>query len=70
MRNINLKKRYGVVFLAFSAERGTAVEVAVRHLRPGQDVYVCGPPAMLTSARRALAGVAAERLHLPRIGAR
>ncbi|WP_089156780.1 FAD-binding oxidoreductase [Micromonospora sp. NBS 11-29] len=53
-------------------ERGTAIEVATRHHRPGQDVHVCGPPAMLTTARRrlTLAGVPTERLHLPRIGER
>ena len=38
----------------------------------GQHVHVCGPPAMLTAARRwlTIAGVPAERLHLPVIGER
>jgi NAD(P)H-flavin reductase len=49
------------------AERGDALTVALRHHRPGQHVYVCGPPAMTAAARSRLlaAGVPADRIHLP-----
>ncbi|WP_229399566.1 oxidoreductase [Micromonospora okii] len=49
------------------AERGDALTVALRHHRPGQRVYVCGPPAMVSGARSRLlaAGVPADRVHLP-----
>ncbi|MFI2711332.1 oxidoreductase [Micromonospora sp. NPDC018662] len=54
------------------AEQGTAIGLAIHHHRPGQHVYVCGPPAMLAAARRWLpiAGVPADRLHLPTLGER
>ncbi|MDG4801925.1 FAD-binding oxidoreductase [Micromonospora sp. WMMD980] len=54
------------------AEQGTAVALATYHHRPGQHVHVCGPPAMLAAARRwlTIAGVPADRLHLPVIGNR
>ncbi|WP_406082463.1 hypothetical protein OHA01_18335 [Micromonospora zamorensis] len=41
--------------------------IALDHHQPGQHIYLCGPPAMLTSARpRLLAlGVSAARIHLP-----
>ncbi|MFI2712097.1 oxidoreductase [Micromonospora sp. NPDC018662] len=54
------------------AEQGTAIGLAIHHHRPGQHVYVCGPPAMLAAARRWLpiAGVPADRLHLPTLGQR
>lgn len=49
------------------AERGDALTIALDHLRPDQDVYVCGPPAMLAASRLRLlaAGVSADRVHLP-----
>ncbi|WP_405092618.1 FAD-binding oxidoreductase [Micromonospora sp. NBC_01392] len=52
------------------AERGTAITLAGYHHRAGQHVHVCGPPAMLAAARRwlAIAGVPADRLHLPTLG--
>ncbi|WFE67112.1 FAD-binding oxidoreductase [Micromonospora sp. WMMD714] len=52
---------------AAPAERGDALTVALRHHRPHDQVYVCGPPAMLDDARRRLplAGVPEDRLHLP-----
>ncbi|GAA2709472.1 FAD-binding oxidoreductase [Micromonospora olivasterospora] len=48
-------------------ERGDALTVALDHLRPDQDVYVCGPPPMLAGSRLRLlaAGVPADRIHLP-----
>ncbi|MGC4887215.1 FAD-binding oxidoreductase [Micromonospora sp. DT227] len=54
------------------AEQGTAIGLAIHHHRPGQHVYACGPPAMLAAARRWLpiAGVPADRLHLPTLGQR
>ncbi|MEV0002258.1 oxidoreductase [Micromonospora sp. NPDC050980] len=57
---------------ATPAERGTAIALATYHHRPGQHVYACGPPAMLAAAHRWLhiAGVPADRLHLPTIGDR
>ncbi|WP_433231443.1 FAD-binding oxidoreductase [Micromonospora sp. CA-248260] len=52
---------------AASAEQGDALTFALRHHQPHYQVYVCGPPAMLADARRwlPLAGVPADRLHLP-----
>ncbi|MFI7075767.1 FAD-binding oxidoreductase [Micromonospora sp. NPDC049903] len=49
------------------AEQGDALTLGLFHYRPGQDVYVCGPPAMLDVARRRLprAGIPVDRLHLP-----
>ncbi len=49
------------------AEHGDALTVGLWFHQPGQDVYVCGPPAMITEARRRLpaAGIPPERLHLP-----
>ncbi|QLQ40312.2 oxidoreductase [Micromonospora robiginosa] len=57
---------------AAPAERGTAVALATYHHRAGQHVHVCGPPAMLAAARRwlSIAGVPAQRRHLPVIGDR
>ncbi|GAB2940654.1 hypothetical protein GCM10027280_31460 [Micromonospora polyrhachis] len=48
-------------------ERGDALSLAVAHYRPGQEVYVCGPPAMNRTAllRLLVAGVPAERIYLP-----
>ena len=49
------------------AEQGDALTIALEHHRPGQDIYLCGPPAMLAGARsrlRAL-GIPAARIHLP-----
>ncbi|MEU5943252.1 FAD-binding oxidoreductase [Micromonospora sp. NPDC047548] len=48
-------------------ERGDALTVALDHHRPGQEVYLCGPPAMVAGSRLRLlaAGVPAERIHLP-----
>ncbi|GIJ25372.1 oxidoreductase [Micromonospora qiuiae] len=48
------------------AEQGDALTLALYHYRAVQEVYVCGPPAMLAAARRRLpaAGVPADRLHL------
>lgn len=53
--------------LAEPAERGDALTVALDHLRPDQDVHVCGPPAMLAGSRLRLlaAGVPAARIRLP-----
>ncbi|WP_433129919.1 FAD-binding oxidoreductase [Micromonospora sp. CA-240977] len=50
------------------AEKGDALTIALDHHRPGQEVYLCGPPAMLADARtRLLAlGVPAAHIHLPR----
>ncbi|MEU8153834.1 FAD-binding oxidoreductase [Micromonospora sp. NPDC048986] len=49
------------------AERGDALTIAFDHHQPGQDVYLCGPPAMLAGARpRLLAlGIPAASIHLP-----
>ncbi len=49
------------------AEQGDALTLGLYHHRPGQDVHVCGPPAMLAAARQRLpaAGIPTERLHLP-----
>ncbi|WP_433347815.1 FAD-binding oxidoreductase [Micromonospora sp. CA-111912] len=48
-------------------ERGDAITVALRHHRPAQEVYACGPPAMVAGMRLRLlaAGVPADRIHLP-----
>ncbi|WBB75274.1 hypothetical protein O7602_07080 [Micromonospora sp. WMMD1128] len=48
-------------------ERGDALTVALDHYRPGQEVYVCGPPPMVAGSRLRLlaAGVPAGRIHLP-----
>ncbi|MER5453817.1 FAD-binding oxidoreductase [Micromonospora sp. NPDC002389] len=53
--------------LAVPGESGDALTVALRHLDRGQEVYVCGPPAMLAGSRLRLlaAGVPTERVHLP-----
>ncbi|TNH22080.1 oxidoreductase [Micromonospora orduensis] len=52
---------------AAPAERGDALTIALDLHQPGQDVYVCGPPAMLAGARRRMraAGIPAARIHLP-----
>ncbi|GAB3954661.1 FAD-binding oxidoreductase [Micromonospora vulcania] len=49
------------------AEQGDAMTIALARHRPGQEVYVCGPPPMLATARQRLhaAGVPADRIHLP-----
>ncbi|MGW0507564.1 hypothetical protein [Micromonospora sp. NPDC003241] len=49
------------------AEQGDALTLGLYHYRPGQDVYVCGPPPMLDVARRRLprAGIPVDRLYLP-----
>ncbi|WP_243710173.1 hypothetical protein [Micromonospora sp. KC213] len=54
---------------AAPGECGDALTVALDHLRPDQDVLVCGPPAMLAGSRLRLlaAGVLADRVHLPRL---
>ncbi|NES39721.1 oxidoreductase, partial [Micromonospora sp. PPF5-17] len=53
--------------LAEPRERGDALTVAIDHLHGEQQVYVCGPPAMLAGSRLRLlaAGVPADRIHLP-----
>ncbi|MGC4805732.1 FAD-binding oxidoreductase [Micromonospora sp. DT233] len=53
--------------LAEPGERGDALTVALEHHRPGQEVYLCGPPLMVAGSRLRLlaAGVPAERIHLP-----
>ncbi|WP_236145720.1 MULTISPECIES: oxidoreductase [unclassified Micromonospora] len=53
--------------LAVPEENGDALTVALGHLRSDQEVYVCGPPAMLAGSRLRLlaAAVPAERIHLP-----
>ncbi|MEH0980896.1 FAD-binding oxidoreductase [Micromonospora sp. CPCC 205556] len=52
--------------LAEPGERGDALTVALDHLGQ-QEVYLCGPPAMLAGSRLRLlaAGVPAARIHLP-----
>ncbi|SCL69077.1 NAD(P)H-flavin reductase [Micromonospora citrea] len=52
---------------AAPAEQADALTMALDHHRPNQEVYVCGPPAMIAGARLRLlaAGVPAERIHLP-----
>ncbi|GGO01953.1 FAD-binding oxidoreductase [Micromonospora parathelypteridis] len=52
---------------AESAEQGDALTIALDHHQPDQEIYLCGPPAMLADARpRLLAlGIPAERIHLP-----
>jgi NAD(P)H-flavin reductase len=52
---------------AAPGEWGDALTVALDHLRPDQDVLVCGPPAMLAGTRLRLlaAGVPADRIDLP-----
>ncbi|MFI7578018.1 FAD-binding oxidoreductase [Micromonospora sp. NPDC049497] len=51
------------------AEQGDALTIALDHHHPGQDVHLCGPPAMLAGARlRLLAvGIPRDRIHLPGI---
>ncbi|WP_229405084.1 oxidoreductase [Micromonospora sp. NBRC 110038] len=53
--------------LAGAGERGDALTVALDHYRPGQEVYLCGPPPMLAGSRLRLlaAGVPAEHINLP-----
>ncbi|WFF06322.1 FAD-binding oxidoreductase [Micromonospora sp. WMMD1076] len=53
--------------VAEAGEQGDALTVALDHWRPGQEVYLCGPPLMVAGSRlRLLAGgVPAERIHLP-----
>jgi NAD(P)H-flavin reductase len=48
------------------AEHDDAVTVGLRCYEPGQEVYVCGPPAMMSAARSRLpaAGIPPERIHL------
>ncbi|MFJ2085228.1 hypothetical protein ACIOBK_22085 [Micromonospora chokoriensis] len=48
------------------AEQGDALTIALRHHVPGQEIYLCGPPAMLAGARsRLLAlGIPAARIHM------
>ncbi|GGL96813.1 FAD-binding oxidoreductase [Micromonospora yangpuensis] len=48
-------------------EWGDALTVALEHYRPGQEVYLCGPPLMVAGSRLRLlaAGVPAGRIHLP-----
>ncbi|GIJ79235.1 NAD(P)H-flavin reductase [Micromonospora phaseoli] len=55
--------------IAAPAEQGDALTLGLYHYRPGQHVYVCGPPAMLDTARHRLpaAGIPTNRLHLPTI---
>ncbi|MDG4808085.1 FAD-binding oxidoreductase [Micromonospora sp. WMMD1120] len=50
-------------------ERGDALTIAFRHYRPDQEVYLCGPPAMLAAARPLLLahGVPAARVHRPTV---
>ncbi|SCG43461.1 FAD-binding oxidoreductase [Micromonospora halophytica] len=54
---------------AAPGEWGDALTVALDHLRPDQDVLLCGPPAMLAGSRLRLlaAGVPADRIHLPHL---
>ncbi|WP_431937070.1 FAD-binding oxidoreductase [Micromonospora sp. RP3T] len=61
------------VVLAFSDDpdvepiaQGNLLSVAMYHHRPGQAVYVCGPPRLMEAARQwlPLAGVASDELHL------
>jgi NAD(P)H-flavin reductase len=49
------------------AEQGDALTIGLYHHQPHHQVYVCGPPAMLTGTRLRLlaAGIPADRLHLP-----
>ncbi|MFI6233492.1 FAD-binding oxidoreductase [Micromonospora sp. NPDC050784] len=48
------------------AERGDALTIALRHHRPDQEIYVCGPPTMVAAARPRLRtlGIPAARVHL------
>ncbi|MDG4779399.1 FAD-binding oxidoreductase [Micromonospora sp. WMMD961] len=50
------------------AERGDALSIALDQYQPGQDIYLCGPPAMLANARLRLCtlGIPVARIHLPR----
>ncbi|MEU8422923.1 FAD-binding oxidoreductase [Micromonospora sp. NPDC048835] len=50
------------------AERGDALTIALDHHEPEQDIYLCGPPAMLADARSRLRAldIRAARIHLPR----
>ncbi|MFG3423247.1 FAD-binding oxidoreductase [Micromonospora sp. NPDC048063] len=61
------------VVLAFShdsevdaASQADLLTMTLNHHRPGQAVYVCGPPGLIEAARFRLpaAGVASDRLHL------
>lgn len=61
------------VVLAFSEDRdvepaaqGDLLSVALYHHRPGQTVFVCGPPGLVETARQRLplAEVPSDRLHL------
>lgn len=53
--------------LAHPVERGTAVRIALRHEGPDQDIFLCGPTAMIHDAlpRLVVAGVPLARIHLP-----
>lgn len=61
------------VVLAFSddgdvepAAQGDLLSLALYHYRPGQAIYVCGPPGLIEAARQRLplAGVSNDCLHL------
>ncbi|MEU4481724.1 hypothetical protein AB0F68_27220 [Micromonospora sp. NPDC023966] len=76
LHRANLRRPYlaGTIAPAFShdlcaepVEQGDTLSVGLYRHRPGQHVYVCGPPLMLAGARLRLlaAGVPAEHLHLP-----
>ncbi|MFF0150667.1 FAD-binding oxidoreductase [Micromonospora sp. NPDC005203] len=49
------------------AEQGDALTIALDHHQPGQDIYLCGPPAMVAGARSRLLtlGIPTARMHLP-----
>ncbi|WP_422738492.1 FAD-binding oxidoreductase [Micromonospora sp. WMMD729] len=49
------------------AEQGGALTVALDHHQPGQDIYVCGPPAMVADARSRLCAlnIPSTPIHLP-----
>ncbi|WP_416900916.1 FAD-binding oxidoreductase [Micromonospora echinospora] len=64
---LTIRPAFSHDLLATPAEEGDALTVALRHHHPGQEVYVCGPPAMVAGCRLRLlaAGVPAHRIHLP-----
>ncbi|MGQ5263627.1 hypothetical protein ACTWLT_23090 [Micromonospora sp. ZYX-F-536] len=46
------------------AEQGDALTIALDHHHPGQEVYLCGPPAMLASARSRLLALDIPAAHI------
>ncbi|MFJ6149337.1 FAD-binding oxidoreductase [Micromonospora profundi] len=52
------------------AEQGDVLTIALDLHHPDQEIYVCGPPAMLAAARSRLRALGIARVHLPNVFAR